>query len=134
MPYSASKWLSPVLFLCSLWESTQVLLFRFHAPEDICIKLLFSLPAFAQLVATFHLCTSANNVAIHLHQKSLLSHCYFSMQMHVFTPPVYSPKKKKLAMCVRLFFEHEPLTGLVSMMPDFVALNAFFSWLCSVSQ
>lgn len=69
MPYSASKWLSPVLFLCSLWESTQVLLFRFHAPEDICIKLLFSLPAFAQLVATFHLCTSDATVALPFHQK-----------------------------------------------------------------
>lgn len=37
-------------------------------------------------------------------------------------------------MCVRLFFEREPLTGLVAMMPDFVTLNAYFSWLCSVSQ
>lgn len=41
--------------LCFLWESTQMLLFRFLTRQDMCIKLHFSLPVFAQLVATLHL-------------------------------------------------------------------------------
>lgn len=115
---------------CSLWESTQVLLLRFHTPSYICIKLEFSLPVFAQLVAALHLYTSDASSSLCSRFPSEITDIpllLVSLWLHLCTHPNVCPKSYQV-YSKALFLKEEPLIDniiwFILGMPNWVELNA----------